>query len=83
MSLGAPLMTFCVPRVDRVDEGVLGRYTACKALTTQMAEFYVPDQKSFHFFLLSSHEALWEDYEKTYAQVLISAMFNQLPCLGV
>jgi hypothetical protein len=38
----------------------------------------VPDQKSWHFFLLSSHEALWKDYEKTDDEVLVLMSLNTL-----
>jgi hypothetical protein len=39
MRLGMLLVPLGVPRLDLVDERSLGRDTAPKALTTQMAEF--------------------------------------------
>ena len=39
MSLGVLLVPLGVPRLDLFDECGLGRDTAPKALTTQMAEF--------------------------------------------
>ena len=39
MGLGMLLVPLGVPRLDLVDEGGLGRDTAPKALTAQVAEF--------------------------------------------